>query len=113
MILGRRRREEHGERLRFCVIYSKLVLDFIKSPSMKTVRLDDNLNVRVERAARMLGMSKSKFLRHALIRCCDEVLGESLALRLAPVVGIVKSSGGRAAHSGVVFKTTVTGRRRR
>jgi hypothetical protein len=81
---------------------------------MKSVRLDDNLETRLKRAARALAMSQSEFLRDALIRRCDEVLGNSLAQRLAPVIGIISSStGGRAAHSGAAFRASLAKRRRR
>ena len=80
---------------------------------MKSVRLDDNLQAKLERAARALAMTQSEFLRDALDRRCDEVLGDSLEQRLAPVVGIVKSSGGRAAHSGKAFRAALARRRRR
>jgi hypothetical protein len=80
---------------------------------MKSVRLDNHLEAKLERAARALAMSQSEFLRDALARRCDEVLGDSLEQRLAPVVGIVTSSGGRAAHSGAAFRATLARRRRR
>jgi Ribbon-helix-helix protein, copG family len=80
---------------------------------MKSVRLGDDLEAKLERAARALAMSQSEFLRDALIRRCDEVLGDSLAQRLAPVVGVVNSSGGRAAHSGAAFRAVLARRRRR
>ena len=80
---------------------------------MKSVRLDDNLEAKLERAARALAMSQSEFLRDALTRRCDEVLGNGLAQRLAPVVGIISSSGGRAAHTGRAFRATLARRRRR
>ena len=57
---------------------------------MKSVRLDDNLQAKLKRAARALAMTQSEFLRDALARRCDEVLDDSLEQRLAPVVGIVK-----------------------
>jgi len=76
-------------------------------------RLNDNLEERLERAARAVAMSQSAFLRDALARRCDEVLGGSLGERLAPVIGIVKSSGGRAAHSGAAFRACLARRRRR
>ena len=59
---------------------------------MKSVRLDEDLETRLERAARALAVSQSEFLRDALARRCDEVLGSSLQQRLAPVIGIVNSS---------------------
>jgi hypothetical protein len=80
---------------------------------MKCVRLDDNLEVKLERAARALGVSQSAFLRDALVRRCAEVLGDSLAERLAPVVGVVKSPGGRASHSGKAFREALARRRKR
>jgi hypothetical protein len=81
--------------------------------AMKSVRLDKNLETRLERASRALAMSQSEFLRDALARRCDEVLGGSLQERLASVIGIVKSSGGRAAHSGAAFKAVLAKRRKR
>ena len=80
---------------------------------MRSVRLDDNLESKLERAARALAVSPSEFLRDALARRCDEVLGGSLKERLAPVVGIVKSTGGRAAHSGATFRAALARRRKR
>jgi hypothetical protein len=80
---------------------------------MKSVRLDDNLQAKLKRAAQALAMTQSEFLRDALARRCDEVLGDSLEQRLAPVVGIVNSSGGRAAHSGVAFRAAMARKRRR
>jgi len=50
---------------------------------MKSVRLDDNLQAKLERAARALAMSQSDFVRNALTRRWDEVLGDSLEQRLA------------------------------
>jgi phage-related protein len=80
---------------------------------MKSVRLDDDLEAKLHRAARTLAMSQSDFIRDALARRCDEVLGGSLKEHLAPVIGIVNSSGGRAAHSGEAFRAALTRRRRR
>jgi hypothetical protein len=80
---------------------------------MKSVRLDKDLESRLERAARALAMSQSDFLRDALARRCDEVLGSSLLERLAPVIGMVKSSGGRAAHSAAAFRASLAKRRKR
>jgi len=78
---------------------------------MKSLRLDPSLEEKLERAARAVAQSQSEFIRDAVARRCEEVLGGSLAERLAPVIGIVKSSGGRAARTGDVFRQ-VLGRRR-
>lgn len=79
---------------------------------MKSVRLDADLEAKLERAARALATSQSEFIRDALARRCDEVLGGSLAERLAPVIGIVASSGGRATKSGAAFRKALARRRR-
>jgi predicted DNA-binding protein len=80
---------------------------------MKSVRLDSGLEGRLERAARALGKSQSEFIREAVARCCDEVLGQSLAQRLEPAIGVVQSSGGRASHTGRSFQQILKGRQRR
>jgi len=80
---------------------------------VKSVRLGRDLQEKLERAARSLAVSQSEFIRDALSRRCDEVLGVSLAQRLAPVVGIVQSSGGRAERSGDAFREILARRRRR
>jgi hypothetical protein len=79
---------------------------------MRSVRLDKKLEAKLARAARALGMSQADFLRHALVRRCDEVLGGSLRERLARVSGIVTSSGGRATHSGAAFRAVLARRRK-
>ena len=80
---------------------------------MKSVRLDPGLEAKLERAARAAAMSQSEFIRNALARRCEEVLGGSLAERLAPVVGIVHSAGGRATHTGDAFRELLSRRRGR
>ena len=80
---------------------------------MISVRLDPNLQAKLERAARAAAMSHSEFIRDALARRCEELLGNSLAGRLAPVIGIVKSSGGRAGRTGAAFREALTRRRRK
>ena len=82
-------------------------------PTVKSVRLDPGLQTKLERAARALAQSQSEFIRDALARRCEEVLGGSLAERLAPVVGIVQSSGGRALRSGNAYRQVLARRRRR
>jgi len=80
---------------------------------MKSVRLDSALEAKLERAARAAAMTQSEFIRDALARRCDEVLTGSLADRLAPVVGIVHSAGGRAARTGAAFRALLARRRKR
>ncbi len=65
---------------------------------MKSVRIDGDLRDRLARAARALAISESEFVREAVVRRCNEVLANSLAERLASVIGIAKSAGGRATN---------------
>ena len=80
---------------------------------MKSVRLGDELEQKLDRAARALAMSQSEFLRDAVARRCDEVLAESLRQRLAPVIGVIESQGGRADQTGSAFRTVLARKRRR
>lgn len=80
---------------------------------MKSVRLDSDLEARLERAARAVGSSQSEFIRSAVGRRCDEVLGGSLAERLEPVIGIIDSGGGRASQTGRTFKAILSRKRRK
>jgi Ribbon-helix-helix protein, copG family len=80
---------------------------------VKSVRLDPKLETKLERAARAVALSQSEFIRDALARRCEEVLGGSLAERLAPVIGIVNSSGGRAKRTGAAFRQLLARRRGR
>jgi hypothetical protein len=78
---------------------------------MKIIRLDPRLEEKLD-AARALSTSPSEFIRDALARRCDEVLGDSLAERLTSVIGIVNSVGGRAARTGSAFREVLARRRR-
>jgi predicted transcriptional regulator len=80
---------------------------------MTSVRLDSDLEARLKRAAQALDMSPSDFIRDALVRRCEQVLQESLAERLAPVIGIIESPGGRAVQTGAAFGRAVARRRAR
>lgn len=78
---------------------------------VKSVRLDADLEQKLERAAQAVAMSQSEFIRDAVARRCAEVLGTSLAERLAPVIGIIESDGGRASDTGGAFRSLLAGRR--
>lgn len=80
---------------------------------MKSVRLPAGLEARLERAARATAMSQSEFIRDAVSRRCDDVLAGSLAERLAPVIGIIHSSGGRAARTGAALRDLLAKRPKR
>lgn len=67
---------------------------------MRSVRLDEALESRLDEAARLSGESVSEIIRHAIEERCNQILGQRLAHRLKDVTGIVRSSGGRARRTG-------------
>lgn len=71
---------------------------------MASVRLDPDLERRLEQAASMRGESKSDFIRAAVIERVDATLGDSLVDRLAHVIGQVDLGGGRAERSSELFR---------
>jgi hypothetical protein len=77
----------------------------------KSVRLDSDAEALLARAAQALGVSQSELIRDAVVRRCHEVLRPSLAERLAPVVGIVNSAGGRASDTGAAFRKSLARKR--
>ncbi|HSR53076.1 MAG TPA: DUF6290 family protein [Acidobacteriota bacterium] len=74
---------------------------------MKSVRLDETLEARLEEAARVSGQSVSAFIRQAIEERCEGILGRRLAPRLKDVAGVIKSQGGRARQSGKGFTQQV------
>ena len=80
---------------------------------VKSVRLDPELETNLERAARIGGVSQSAFIREAVRRRCQEVLGGSLAEALAElgVIGAVSLGGGYAEHAGKRFTELLEARR--
>lgn len=69
----------------------------------KSARLDPELQDQLERAAKTLGVSQSELIREAIAERCRRVLGDTLADRVAGVVGAVSSDGGRAENTGKAF----------
>lgn len=78
---------------------------------IKSVRFDDELEANLERAARVLGVSQSELIRDAVTKRCTEVLAPSLAERLIPVIGRIRSSGGRARATGKAFRQLLARRK--
>jgi len=74
---------------------------------MKSVRLDPETEINLEFAAKARGISESEFIRQAIRREAQAVLGETLDLRLADVLGKIKSKGGRANDSHAKFQQLV------
>jgi predicted DNA-binding protein len=78
---------------------------------MRSVRLDYELEARLEEAARVSGEPVSELIREAVRRRCDEVLGGRLDRRLADVVGAV-SGGGSSRKTGEAFAAVLAARAR-
>lgn len=70
----------------------------------KSVRLEPILEESLDRAARAVEMSHSEFIRDAVLRRCEQVLGVSLYDRLAGSLGTVHAGGGRARKTGAAFR---------
>ena len=78
---------------------------------MRSVRLDDALEARLEEAALVSGKPVSDIIRQAIEERCEAILGQRLASRLRDVTGIVRSPGGRAQQTGKAFRADLEKRR--
>ncbi len=78
---------------------------------MRSVRLDEQLEARLAEAARVTGQPVSAIIRDAVAERCDVLLGRRLDGRLADVIGVVSSEGGRADTSGQSFARVLRERR--
>lgn len=70
---------------------------------MRSVRLDEALESRLEEAAQLSGEPVSNIIRQAIEERCEAILGQRLAHRLRDVAGTVRSKGGRARRTGKAF----------
>lgn len=70
---------------------------------MRSVRLDEALESRLEQAAKLSGEPVSNIIRQAIEERCEAILGQRLADRLRDVTGTVRSNGGRARQTGKAF----------
>ena len=66
---------------------------------MKSVRLDETLESHLRDATRLAGVPASTFIRQAIEDQCDRGLAQRLDLRLADVIGVVHTRGGRARRT--------------
>jgi predicted transcriptional regulator len=74
---------------------------------MRSVRLDEALEARLEEAALISGKPVSEIIRQAIEERCETILGQRLAHRLGDVAGLVRSKGGRARRTGQAFRETL------
>jgi hypothetical protein len=74
---------------------------------MRSLRLDPELDVKVQRAAEISGQSVSEFIRRAAEDRADETLASQHGGHFADVAGVVHGGGGggggRARRSGQAF----------
>lgn len=70
---------------------------------MRSVRLDDDLDDKVKRAAALRGQSVSEFLRLAAAEKAEETLSAAGRERFADVAGVIHSKGGQARRTGKAF----------
>lgn len=70
---------------------------------MRSLRLDDDLDDKVRRAAAIRNESVSEFLRHAAAQRAEDTLASSVREQFADVAGVVHGGGGRARRTGQAF----------
>ncbi len=70
---------------------------------MRSLRLDPDLDEKIQKAAALKGESVSEFIRHAAEERADETLMARPRDLFADVAGVVHSGGGRARRSGEAF----------
>jgi len=78
---------------------------------MRSVRLDAETERQLSEASRITGQPVSQIIRDAVVERCRLLLGERLDRRLADVIGVVASGGGRAERSGEAFAALMDERR--
>lgn len=70
---------------------------------MKSLRLDPDLETRLQRAATAAGESLSEFIRRAAAQRADSVLDPCDREGFADVLGVIHGGGGRARRTGEAF----------
>jgi len=78
---------------------------------MKSVRLNPSLEARLKQVSLAEGIRPSETMRRAIAKHCDELLGTALDARLSDIVGMVRTTGGRARRTGVLFKRILRNRK--
>lgn len=79
---------------------------------MKTLRLDPNLETRLQRAAAATGESLSEFIRQAAAQRADTVLNPADRADFADVLGVIHGGGGHARRTGAAFTETLVDAKR-
>ena len=79
---------------------------------MRSLRLDERLEQRLQKAAAAEGTSVSEFIRRAADERASRTLANEPNDQLADVIGTVRTNGGRARKTGKAFTEIVAERRR-
>lgn len=79
---------------------------------VKTLRLDPELQERLQRAAAVTGESLSEFIRRAAAQRADALLNSGARDDFADVLGVIHGGGGRARRTGEAFTAILGGRER-
>ena len=87
---------------------------------MRSVRLDDELEIRLAEASRVTGEPASRIIREGISRRCEEILdggGSSMHDRLADVIGAMSSTPAArrrtdSRRTGRAFATLLASRRK-
>ncbi len=74
---------------------------------MRSVRLDEETERRLEEASRTSGMHASEIIRTGIRKECDEILKTSLKDRLSYFIGAVAVDGADARDSGREFSKSL------
>lgn len=80
---------------------------------MRSLRLDAELEKRIEEAAAARGESVSEFLRRAAAERVDLTFRHDPVVEWGDVLGVVHSGGGRARRTGAAFREALTEPKRR
>ena len=79
---------------------------------MRSVRLDNEMDQRVCRAAELEGISVSEFIRRAAADRSERTLSARAEDRLADVLGTIRSTRKQARRTGSAFTDALAASRR-
>lgn len=77
---------------------------------MKSLRIDPELERRLQQAAAVKGESLSEFIRRAAAERADETLKVSHGGDFDDILGVVHGGGGRARRTGATFTNLIVER---
>lgn len=77
---------------------------------MRSLRLDSQLEARLQQAAAVKGESLSEFIRRAVAARADATLTAEPSAEFDDVLGVVHGGGGRARRTGAAFTETLVER---